>query len=126
VSTEDEIEPFSQATVKRFKQALLAILIVTLLAAVPLAYILGVRSGRDAVRSEVFRQQTAAIKVILKSDQKRYGGLRVEESPHLWVEIKGDVPSNADRDLLARQLEQEFGTELASKLIRLVGMENFF
>ncbi|MFK7737033.1 MAG: hypothetical protein AB8B50_13440 [Pirellulaceae bacterium] len=126
VTTEDDIEPFADATVRRFKQILLAILITALLVTVPLAYFLGFRNGRAAVRGEVLGQQTAVIETILKSDEKLFSGLHIEESPNMWVEIKGDVPTRADRDFLARLLERELGADVSTTLIRLVGTENFF
>ena len=119
-----EIEPFSEETIRRVRTALTYFVFILLVAALPLSYLLGKRHGESAARSAILERQKDVLVSIMEDDKERFGKLYFEDGSE-YVVVRGDVPLNADREMLEERVSVALGADMAEKVLRLVGMEGF-
>jgi hypothetical protein len=93
------------------------------LAAVPVAFVIGVVLGNVQIYQNLSNRQQARIEEFLSKHPDAFGHVRVEHASNGWAYPTGTVLQQSDYDLLADKLRQMFGDELAELMLTTVDLD---
>lgn len=100
-------------------QVLVAIALFTTLAALVIAYLLGVAHGERVTYHRRFLEQMTIVEEILEGESE-YSTLRIEEASSGYCYLSGELESRSRWEQLRTQLREEFGTRLATRMLSAV------
>ena len=100
-----------------------AIIIVSALLSVPIAFVIGAVIGNRQVYRNFSDQQQTRIESFLLGHPESFGDLTIEHAPDGWAYPIGTVPDQSDYDILADTLQEMFGDELSERMMRSVAIE---